>query len=126
MIYIASPYTHEVKSTSAWRYSAVFDYTNYLMREKELTCFSPIVYGHQFCVQKEAPGNWEAWYAFNMHMLSNSFAMHILTLPGWEKSAGIAEEVLFCRRELINYYVVDPVTYTISTPEWQVLSEATA
>ncbi len=103
MIYIASPYTHELEQIRQARYEQVFRYTRRLTTQGAIA-FSPIVYGHQFALAG-FPGTVDFWRDFNESLLVKADYMHVLMLMGWKDSVGLAEEIDFANRFSI------PVTY---------------
>lgn len=92
MIYIASPYSHPDPAVRERRYYQALDYAQSLM-VADYTCFSPIVYGHQFATAFNFPGDHETWKKFNAHMLRTATEIHVLQIPGWEESKGIEWEL---------------------------------
>ncbi len=92
MIYVASPYTHADPEVREKRFTAAFNYTHYLMQTGR-TCFSPIVYGHQFHTLKGVPQNFEFWQDLNNTVLILASEVHVLKLPDWELSRGIKQEI---------------------------------
>lgn len=107
MIYIASPYSHTDRAVRQQRYEKVFRYTANL-KMQGVVCFSPIVYGHQFHEAGHMPINFEAWQAFNDHMLLAATSMHVLRLPGFDTSAGVKHEVVFADRHGIPVRYITP------------------
>lgn len=99
MIYIASPYSHENKLIESWRYEQAFAYARKLTAKGEVA-FSPITYGHQFAL-RDFPGDASYWYSFNRQMLLASHSIHLLQLPGWEESSGIAMELDFAKNNMM-------------------------
>ena len=90
--YIASPYTHLDPEVRKLRYELVLEYTQKLVEQGHV-CFSPIVYGHLLVVNTNLPFDFEYWKAFNDTIIGVSTRMIVLTIDGWEESAGIAYEI---------------------------------
>ena len=91
LVYIASPYTdsslivRELRARSAARYAAQLCHNG-------THCFSPIAHGHAF-TEFDVPLDFAFWKAFNARFLSLCDEMHVLMLQGWEKSAGVTDEI---------------------------------
>ena len=92
MIYIASPFSDSNKQLEQERFEQVRLFTSQLMT-RGLLCFSPIVYGMQFYSQEMSRGDAAYWRTFNDHMLRNSHALLVYTIPGWKKSIGVRAEI---------------------------------
>jgi len=95
MIYIASPYSSDIKSVLVDRYNKAVDFTAAMM-ESGFTVFSPIVHGHAISVAKELPSDYMFWQKQCEDILSLSDAMFVLMIDGWESSKGISEEIQMC------------------------------
>lgn len=91
MIYLASPYTNPDQLIRSWRYQKALEYTAEQMRLGAVI-FSPIAYGHQFTKYGIA-AEYEPWHRFNLSIMAMCTQFHILCLPGWESSRGIAAEL---------------------------------
>lgn len=94
MIYLASPYSDPDSIVRRVRYERTRLFTHHAISEGAVL-FSPIVYCHQFAVEHGAPFAASGWQDFNEWMMSLSEACWVLTLPGWEKSLGVAAEIAF-------------------------------
>jgi hypothetical protein len=55
--------------------------------------YSPIVHSHPVAVSYNLPGNSSYWFAQNQAFMERSGSATIFTVPGWENSQGIKEEV---------------------------------
>jgi hypothetical protein len=92
-IYLGSPYTDPRPSMMAHRYkrnrAALRKLTS---AEPRGTIFAPIFVGHQLAglgVELTHAG----WMAWCLRFLRPASALYVLTLPGWEDSVGLGEEV---------------------------------
>ena len=100
MIYIASPYSDPSDAMQYERFLLARNYAVSLMNSGFI-CFSPIAYGRQFQKQYDMGGDFETWLEFNNKMMHASSYIHVLMLPGWDKSRGVAYEIAFATRNSI-------------------------
>jgi hypothetical protein len=90
LIYLASPYTHRDPDVQERRFRAACQHAAHMLRAGRQV-FSPIVHGHPIC-RHGLPGDWIFWEPFCRTVLERCDRFVILKLPGWETSAGIANE----------------------------------
>ena len=109
MIYIAAPYSDPMDDIQHKRFLAARDYAYLLMQNNEI-CFSPVVYGRQFEKVFKMGGQAGAWAAFNHHMMTTATKLHILRLPGWDKSAGVAMEMKWANELSIDSSYIELVS----------------
>lgn len=110
MIYLASPYSHELEHIRIRRYLLARDFCHLEMR-KGIEIFSPIVYGHQFAYDLGYGEDAATWQSFNFEMLLACREMWILTIPGWEESFGVALERNQAKNALIPIFLKEPPAY---------------
>jgi hypothetical protein len=104
MIYLASPYSHPDEWERHRRFIAAREFC-YYQTQMGVAIFSPIVYGHQFSRDFDAPYTFEPYIDFNCAMLELCSELWVLLYPHWDKSRGIAYELDFAAKRNI------PVTY---------------
>ncbi len=92
MIYLASPYSHEMRSVRYQRFIAVALAAAKLMKEGEFV-YSPIVHNHSLAELVGLPKKWEFWAKFDQEMLEKVDRFMILKLDGWKESTGIIAEI---------------------------------
>jgi hypothetical protein len=97
MIYLASPYSDPdpdptVRET---RYRLACEATAELLRSGR-TVFSPIVHGHPLA-DFGLPTDWQFWAPHAREWLARCDEVHVLTLDGYERSVGVAEEIKVAR-----------------------------
>lgn len=95
LIYLASPYTHECEAVRVDRFRMAAKAAADLMKHG-LNIFSPISHTHpigEFGLR----GDWEFWKQYDMEFLKVCVGMIVLTIPGWDTSAGIAGEIEIMR-----------------------------
>jgi hypothetical protein len=108
MIYIASPYSHQLDSVRYERFIAARVYANNLMQQG-VVCFSPIAYGRQFEKVFAVAPDHETWMDFNNWMLLAAQEVRVLKLPGWQKSRGVAHEIALANDHGIPVTFAEPI-----------------
>jgi len=93
-VYLASPYTHEQYLVRALRAKAAARAAGVLLKAGYLV-FSPIVHGHLIAMYSKfpVPIDYSYWESLNKEFIIWSDVLYILTLDGWEDSAGIEREI---------------------------------
>lgn len=62
------------------------------------TVFSPIVHSHPLVTIGGVDGtDFDAWRGVDEVMMYHAYGLIVCMLPGWDKSAGVAEEMKFFR-----------------------------
>lgn len=108
MLYIACPYWHEDEAIRNWRVEVASYYTMKLW-EVGRAAFSPI--SHSAIIKKHGTLTHEQWVDLDMSFLRLCSCVHVLKLPGWDKSIGVQLEVEEAERLDI------PIVYrTVSVP----------
>lgn len=92
LIYLASPYTNSDKGVVEQNYKLVSEISANLVSEGYVV-FSPISYGHNLLQFKDMPSNWEFWFNFCVTFLLKCDKVFVCTMPGWENSLGVKEEI---------------------------------
>jgi hypothetical protein len=91
-IYVASPYSHPDPDIREKRFLAVRSYVGKMLKDG-VPVFSPIVHCHQIALDFGLPTDASFWRNYAAAMLRNASYLHVLTLPGWEESIGVAYEI---------------------------------
>jgi hypothetical protein len=91
-IYLASPYTSDDKFVQIARYRSALRASAELMAAGELV-FCPVAYGHSVEDKLRQTFPWEYWMRWSKAMLAPAKSLYVLTLPGWEASKGLRDEV---------------------------------
>lgn len=94
--YLASPYSGTEDEMES-RYASAVQACGWLLA-KHLFTYSPIVSCHPIAKTYGLPREFEFWQQFNNVMIRKSAGLVVLQIPGWEKSRGIADELVQARR----------------------------
>src|SRR4051812_20203911 len=95
-VYVASPYTHPSPVVREYRYLKVLHACAQLFNEG-VVCYSPIVHWHEAAKLFEMPKDHTHWLLADSIMLSAAKEVAVLQLDGWEKSAGVQNEIKFAQ-----------------------------
>lgn len=95
MIYLASPYSHADPAIREARFHAACRATAALLRAG-LVVFSPIVHSHPL-VAFALPTGWDFWERIDRAYLARCDELVVLTLDGWDESAGVRAEIALAR-----------------------------
>lgn len=92
-IYVASPYSHKNLIVREARYREVSAYTANLICCGNLA-FSPIAHSHSMALSLgDMAMGFSFWEDLDIFMLEHCDILHVLCLPNWETSDGIAKEI---------------------------------
>lgn len=89
--YLAAPYSHTSPVVMEWRVAQV-DAAAVALMDQGFVVFSPLSQWHRPAQIHSLPTNANFWIGQNRAMLGICDMIHILQLPGWEDSQGIAME----------------------------------
>lgn len=115
MIYVASPYSHELSSVQQIRYIHVLDFCAYLLKNR-FWCYSPIIHCHKLANTHSLPTDFEFWKDYAFHMLKCSSGLFVLAIDGWKESKGVTYEIDFAKQigiSVVYWYELSPSSYEI-------------
>ena len=92
VIYVAAPYADRNPDVITQRLGVVGRYAARMLAQGHLA-FSPLTYTHGIQQLGYAPPAPKTWYSFDLQFLRQCDIIHVLTLPGWEQSRGVALEM---------------------------------
>jgi hypothetical protein len=93
--YLASPYTSDHQPTCHERYHLACKAAAHLMQQGHVV-FSPIAHSHG--IARFVAGHTHGfWMLQDLPFLDFADRMVVLTLPGWEESRGIKQEIEYAR-----------------------------
>jgi hypothetical protein len=114
--YLATPYTKYQPSPSA-AYTSAAKLAGLLMRCGH-TVFSPIVHGHPIAeIGKIDPLDYKLWRTLNRLIVPGCDYLIIGQLAGWDKSTGLAEEIIWFEQMRKPIYHCDPQSLVL-TPRY--------
>lgn len=94
--YLMTPYSHKSLAVRTQRTVIADAYAAKLMEQGEII-FSPITHGHRVEPHMSRKGTQEFWMRQCIAMLKKSNHAYLLPQPGWRESAGVKQELAFCR-----------------------------
>lgn len=96
LIYIASPYSHPEKDVRDARVRAAAAYAARLFN-LNVPCYSPIAHWAPIADAFSLPHGIDAYWSQDEAVLQFARAVHVLELPGWQESVGVAREIDFAK-----------------------------
>lgn len=92
-IYLASPYSHKLRSIMELRWRAAEENTARLLNQGIESCvYQPIVHCHGMAERWTMPTDFDFWMTYDLQMIETLPRFGILKLPGWEVSKGVTAE----------------------------------
>lgn len=96
LIYLAGPYSDTDESVRQQRVDAYAEtVAHFLGTTENLFIFSPILYHAPLADKYNLSRDFSFWAQRDFFMIRQSSAMWVLTLPGWEDSFGVSQEMEF-------------------------------
>lgn len=96
MIYLASPYSHPEPEVRQRRFEEVLEQTALWLRRGH-PIFSPIIYGHPLSEARPSH-EFEDWQFLNERMIDAAAEVWVLKQEGWDRSRGVAAEIMYARK----------------------------
>jgi len=91
-IYLASPYTHPEKLIRRQRFNAACRAAARLMEAGNIV-FSPIAHSHPISLHLDNSLDLGFWMAQDRAFVDWCDELHVLMIPGWDTSKGVAMEI---------------------------------
>lgn len=115
LIYLASPYSHELNSVRQQRFLEVCRIYSELTYRK-LYVFCPIAMNHNCVLYGDKPlsGGWDYWKTFDELFLSKCDVLYIATMDGWKDSKGVDGEIKYAILHNIPIFYLNPNTLEIT------------
>ena len=110
--YFASPYSNEDAYVREQRYlDALYAATE--LTKRGFTLIEPIAMSHQHSQRFGLPGVYEFWQERDRKFIQISDGVIVLTIPGWQESKGVTDEIQFAKSIGRPVYYCDLLTLTI-------------
>jgi hypothetical protein len=109
LVYLACPYSHSDRSIRVRRFHAANRAAADLMKSGVMAVFSPISHTHSIAEAGGLPLGFEFWRQFDEAYLSVSNRLIVLTVDGWQESAGVCEEIRIAQELGIPIDYMEPV-----------------
>jgi len=108
LIFLSSPYSHVDDNIRIENYERVCEISAKLVSEGHVV-ISPIAYGHTLLKYREMPSDWEFWKNFCVTLLEKCDKLIVVKMPGWDKSTGVKEEILYAQDRSIPTEFIEPI-----------------
>lgn len=108
MIYLGSPFSHDNETVRDARHKAAVCATAMLGAKGEYV-FSPILHSVPQ-LDFGLPNTWEFWKDIDFAHLQRCDELWVLTLPGWQQSVGVKQEIEWAKELGKPVRYLDPVT----------------
>lgn len=108
LIYLASPYSPRFAEVRNQRYQEAVKAAAVLAKQG-VPCYCPVAFWHNVALSQALPTTADFWWAQNKKMMDVCTQAWVLTLPDWERSAGLAEEIAYLRsiKQTVIYCSID-------------------
>lgn len=103
--YLASPYSHKTKKVMNQRYEKVNE-AGALLCLMGYTIIEPIAMCHHKSLKYAMPTGYEYWKKRDRTFVHMSDGVIVLTLPGWQESVGVTDEVAYAKSLKKKVYYV--------------------
>lgn len=108
-IYLGQPYSHADPYVRVARYLAGIKASAWLL-DRGINVFSPIVHSHPISVILDRPHTWiDFWHQFDSRIIPGCRALLILSLPGFEDSIGLREEISLAKEHELAIGYMKPI-----------------
>jgi hypothetical protein len=99
LIYVAQPYSHNNPKTIRSRVRSGAEYISlHLNCPDDTVYYSPVCHGETVYQLGNAGSDYKVWRAHSIGMLSLASEVHVLCLPGWQISVGVADEISYANK----------------------------
>lgn len=107
LVYLATPYSHEVLAVREHRFEVVNRVAAELMSEG-IYIYSPISHTHSIAMAGGLPTDWEFWGGYCRAMLASCVKVIVLRQEGWQNSTGVTAELDIAREMGLPVEFIDP------------------
>mgnify|MGYP001427324292 CR=1 FL=1 len=107
LTYLVAPYTSKYSSVKSIRYHKTNQAAAYLIKQG-YNVFSPISHSVVISEYIDEPNDSSFWVELDLAFLPFCQSVHVLTLPGWDVSSGVARELGEAKRLGLEIFYLDP------------------
>lgn len=94
VIYIACPYSHRTKAVRTRRVRAATAWASHMLKQTPCPIvFSPLTHSHPISLWGNHRGDFKFWQTQDLFFLQHCTTLHVLCIPGWDKSIGVTKEI---------------------------------
>lgn len=121
MIYLGQPYSDPNPDVMAWR-ERIGREAARILTERGEAVFAPIPCTVRLDPERKLT-TFEAWRELDLGILAICTEIHVLPLPGWSRSVGLAAEIAFAKERgipVINCMaLLDEAIERLGLPSWR-------
>jgi hypothetical protein len=115
IVFVATAYSHPDPAVTEQRKKTVSDVCSDLVN-KGIHAVSPVIYGLALYESgKFKDTTWNTWSDFCTALLLKCDAVYVIKGDGWDKSLGVAGEILVARTKNVPVFFIDPLTLEIES-----------
>lgn len=111
--YLGLPYSDDDPLVEDWR-ASISDRVAADLTKQGRIIFAPISAWHHIAKKYKLPGTFEYWLKLDEEFIKASKKLLIITLPGWQESTGVSEEIKLAKKYSIPIDYIDPEPYLIN------------
>lgn len=105
LVYLASPYSHRLRSVRRRRFEDVCRVAGGLV-DDGLIVFCPIAQSHPIAEHSNVEAiDWDVWMDVDLTILARCTHLYVVMMDGWKESRGVTAEISFAKEHNI------PITY---------------
>jgi len=108
--YLACPYTHPDADVRHARELEATKAAAFLLKNLQVAVYSPITHGHRVAdfLPAALRNHSDFWLDQCLPILRKCTCMYVLQIPGWEKSSGIAKELIVANEHKLSLFSLVP------------------
>jgi hypothetical protein len=108
LIFVSCPYSDVDSTVTEGRMRVLTKYLAQQSAERRVA-FSPLLMHYCLNSDIELPSDYEFWKNICLTLLYKSDVVHVLTLPGWEVSSGVSDEIEAATKSCLPIHYINPL-----------------
>lgn len=116
LIYLASPYTSRIEAVRQKRHVTACTVAAHLIHAG-YNVFSPIAHTHAIQEYGGLPVASRFYERLNEEWLRRCDELYVITMPGWDVSAGVEREIHYMHALMVPIRLIDPDTFAVTEYE---------